>query len=505
MSRRTTIALSTAGLLAAGAALALVARPARRGVPDLPTASGGRRPTRVVIVGGGYVGFCTARALRSRLDTDQVEIAVVDPRPYMTYQPFLPEVAAGSIQPRHIVASHRRSLDGITILTGSVTGIDHASRTITIAPPMPESTKEAPGPYDLSYDHIVLALGAEVRTLPIPGLAEQAMGFKQVEEALALRNRVLSRIDDAACTWDAERRRRLLTFVFVGGGFAGVEAIAELEDMVRSAVAKIPSVEQGDIRFVLVEGSRRILPELTEELSGYGLEQLRDRGIDVRLSTFLNSCVDGHVVLSDGSEFDADTIVWTAGVKASPVLAESDLPIEGRGRVTTLPTLQVARDGVVVDGAWAAGDCAAVPDLMSEDPEATCAPTAQHAVRQAKVLADNLVTTLTGGEDAGEELTSYAHENLGTVASLGIGKGVARIMGHNLRGFSAWTAHRGYHVYAMPTINRKVRIMMDWFAAVVFRRDLASFGSVALPGAAFAQAARHDALIAERTRAQQQA
>ena len=505
MSRRTTIALSTAGLLAAGAALALVARPARRGVPDLPTASGGRRPTRVVIVGGGYVGFCTARALRSRLDTDQVEIAVVDPRPYMTYQPFLPEVAAGSIQPRHIVASHRRSLDGITILTGSVTGIDHASRTITIAPPMPESTKEAPGPYDLSYDHIVLALGAEARTLPIPGLAEQAMGFKQVEEALALRNRVLSRIDDAACTWDAERRRRLLTFVFVGGGFAGVEAIAELEDMVRSAVAKIPSVEQGDIRFVLVEGSRRILPELTEELSGYGLEQLRDRGIDVRLSTFLNSCVDGHVVLSDGSEFDADTIVWTAGVKASPVLAESDLPIEGRGRVTTLPTLQVARDGVVVDGAWAAGDCAAVPDLMSEDPEATCAPTAQHAVRQAKVLADNLVTTLTGGEDAGEELTSYAHENLGTVASLGIGKGVARIMGHNLRGFSAWTAHRGYHVYAMPTINRKVRIMMDWFAAVVFRRDLASFGSVALPGAAFAQAARHDALIAERTRAQQQA
>jgi len=149
-------------------------------------------------------------------------------------------------------------------------------------------------------------------------------------------------------------------------------------------------------------------------------------------------------------------------------------------------------------GAWAAGDCAAVPDLMSEDPEATCAPTAQHAVRQAKVLADNLVTTLTGGEDAAGELTSYAHENLGTVASLGIGKGVARIMGHNLRGFSAWTAHRGYHVYAMPTINRKVRIMMDWFAAVVFRRDLASFGSVAAPGAAFAQAARNDAKMASR-------
>ena len=500
MIRRTTIALSTAGLLAAGAALALAVRPTR---PSVSVASsGGRsRPPRVVIAGGGYVGFCTARALRSRLGTDQVEIAIIDPRPYMTYQPFLPEVAAGSIQPRHVIASHRRSLAGCTILTGSVAGIDHASRTVTIAPPVPGSTHEEGAPYQIGYDHLVLALGAEARTLPIPGLAEQALGFKQVEEALALRNRVLSRIEDAASTWDAERRRRLLTFVFVGGGFAGVEAIAELEDMARALVSTVDSVEQEDVRFILVEGSRRILPELTEELSGYGLEQLRERGIDVRLNTFLNSCVDGHVVLSDGTEFDADTIVWTAGVKAAPVLGESDLPVEARGRVTTLPTLQVARDGVVVPGAWAAGDCAAVPDLTSEDPQATCAPTAQHAVRQAKLLADNLVAVLAAGDENGVPLKSYAHANLGTVASLGIGKGVARIMGRDLRGFTAWTAHRGYHVYAMPTLNRKVRIMMDWLAAVVFRRDLASFGSIAEPGAAFATAARHDADLAARRKA----
>ena len=501
MIRRTTIALSTAGLLAAGAALALAVRPTR---PSVSVASsGGRsRPPRVVIAGGGYVGFCTARALRSRLGTDQVEIAIIDPRPYMTYQPFLPEVAAGSIQPRHVIASHRRSLAGCTILTGSVAGIDHASRTVTIAPPVPGSTHEEGAPYQIGYDHLVLALGAEARTLPIPGLAEQALGFKQVEEALALRNRVLSRIEDAASTWDAERRRRLLTFVFVGGGFAGVEAIAELEDMARALVSTVDSVEQEDVRFILVEGSRRILPELTEELSGYGLEQLRERGIDVRLNTFLNSCVDGHVVLSDGTEFDADTIVWTAGVKAAPVLqTASDLPIDARGRVTALPTLQVARDGAPVEGAWAAGDCAAVPDLTSEDPEATCAPTAQHAVRQAKLLADNLVAVLAAGDENGVPLKSYAHANLGTVASLGIGKGVARIMGRDLRGFTAWTAHRGYHVYAMPTLNRKVRIMMDWLAAVVFRRDLASFGSIAEPGAAFATAARHDADLAARRKA----
>ncbi|MDO4243345.1 MAG: NAD(P)/FAD-dependent oxidoreductase [Actinomyces sp.] len=498
------IALPTAGLLAVGTALLLASRRPRRDVPRVGAEAGRSRPPRVIIAGGGYVGFCAARALRARLDTDQVEIAVVDPRPYMTYQPFLPEVAAGSIQPRHVIASHRRSLGGVTILTGSIQAIDHAHRTVTVAPPVPESTREAAEPYELTYDHLVLALGAEARTLPIPGLAEQAMGFKQVEEALALHNRVLSRIEDAASTWDAQLRTRLLTFVFVGGGFAGVEAIAELEDMARAAVAPIPSIEQDDLRFILVEGSRRILPELTEELSGYGLEQLRERGIEVRLNTFLTSCVDGHVVLSDGSELDADTIVWTAGVKAAPVLAESDLPVEERGRVTTLATLQVARDGVVVEGAWAAGDCAAVPDLTSPDPGATCAPTAQHAVRQARVLADNLVTVLTAatgsGAIPGEELRSYEHENLGTVASLGIGKGVARIMGHNLRGFAAWTAHRGYHVYAMPTVNRKVRIMMDWFAAVVFRRDLATFGSVAQPGAAFARAAQNDARIASRRR-----
>ena len=499
MSRRTTIALSTAGLLAAGAALALAVRPARHDVPDVAAGTGSRRPPRVVIAGGGYVGFCVARALRAQLNLDQVEIAIIDSRAYMTYQPFLPEVAAGSIQPRHVVAPHRRNLDGVTIITGAVTAIDHAGRTVTVRPPTPQSTHERVEPYTLTYDHLVIALGAEARTLPIPGLAEQAMGFKQVEEATALRNRVLTRIEDAASTWDTERRRRLLTFVFVGGGFAGVEAIAELEDMARATVRTIPSIEQRDVRFVLVEGSRRILPELTEELSGYGLQQLLERGIDVRLNTFLSSCVDGHVVLSDGTEFDADTIVWTAGVKAAPVLGESDLPVEARGRVTTLPTLQVARDGVVVPGAWAAGDCAAVPDLTSEDPQATCAPTAQHAVRQASILADNLVATLTGqGEQA---LAVYAHENLGTVASLGIGKGVARIMGQNLRGFTAWTAHRGYHVYAMPTFNRKVRIMMDWLAAVVFRRDLASFGSIAEPGAAFATAARHDADLAARRKA----
>ncbi len=211
---------------------------------------------RVLIVGGGYVGFTVAKKIQKAIKETGGVVTIVEPNPYMTYQPFLPEVAAGSIQPRHVIASHRRSLAGCTIITGSVTGIDHASRTVTIAPPVPGSTQEEGKPYQIGYDHLVLALGAEARTLPIPGLAEQALGFKQVEEALALRNRVLSRIEDAASTWDDQRRRRLLTFVFVGGGFAGVEAIAELEDMARALVATVDSVEQEDVRFILVEGSR---------------------------------------------------------------------------------------------------------------------------------------------------------------------------------------------------------------------------------------------------------
>ena len=446
---------------------------------------------RIVILGGGIAGIRAAR----KLANEAVDVLIIDHNNYQVFQPLLYQVATSMLSADEVIYPIRgffRSASNVNFLLAEIEGIDAAAQTVR--------TDQG----EIGYDHLIIALGSTPNFFGSKSIEENSLPLKTLVDSIEIRSHVLKVFEEASREKDAAKRKALLTFVFVGGGFAGVEAIAELEDMVRADVAKIPSIDQEDVHFVLVEGSRRILPELTEELSGYGLEQLRERGIDVRLSTFLNSCVDGHVVLSDGTEFDADTIVWTAGVKASPVLAESDLPIEGRGRVTTLPTLQVARDGVVVDGAWAAGDCAAVPDLTSEDPEATCAPTAQHAVRQAGVLADNLVAVLAAGPQGRAELTPYAHESLGTVATLGIGKGVARIMGHNLRGFAAWTAHRSYHVYAMPTINRKVRIMMDWFAAVVFRRDLASFGSAARPGAAFAEAARHDALLAERRRSDRQ-
>ncbi len=443
--------------------------------PVRPPAAQGkpRKVPRIVILGGGSVGLYSARRLRRRLGNREAAIVVVDPRPYMTYAPFLPEAAAGSIDARHVVAPHRRALKGIDVLQGKVSAIKHAERTVEVTP-------EEGEPYWITYDHLIVGLGSVARTLPIPGLAEQAIGFKNVEEAIAVRNHVLGRIDRASSTWDPELRRRMLTFTFVGGGFAGVEAIAEVEDMARDAIRQYKSLDPEDLRFVLVEGSRRILPEVSEELGGYTLEQLRKRRIEVFLSTFLSSCVDGHVVLSDGTEFESETIVWTAGVKANPVLQNSDLPLDRIGRVITLPTLQVAdAEGNVVPDAYAAGDCAAVPDLTN--PGTFCPPNAQHAIRQATHLADNLARVLRSAEP-----TDYSHRNIGAVASLGMYKGVAQFLGRiKVRGFLAWVMHRTYHVMAMPTWNRKIAIMAGWTANLLWRREVVPLGSLHDPRAEF--------------------
>lgn len=436
-----------------------------------------RKVPRIIVLGGGSVGLYVARRLRRRLRRREAAIVVVDPRPYMTYAPFLPEAAAGSIEARDVVAPHRLSLKGVDVLQGKVVSIEHGHRHVTIRP-------EEGDDYTVTYDHLVVGLGSVSRTLPIPGLAESGIGFKNVEEAIAVRNHVINRMDVASSTWDIELRRRMLTFTFIGGGFAGIEALAELEDMARYATRNYATISEKDLRFVMIEGSGRILPELSEPMGEYALAELKKRGIEFHLDTFLTSCVDGHVVTSTGVEFDSETIVWTAGVKANPVLKEhSDLPVDGLGRVTVLPTLQVAVDGEVVPGAWAAGDCAAVPDVRK--PGSFTSPNAQHAIRQATLLADNLAAGLRS-----EAPKEYRHRNLGTVASLGLYKGVAELFGvFRLRGFIAWAMHRGYHVLAMPTGNRKIRILIGWIGQFLLGRELVSLGSVHDPRAEFRHAA----------------
>jgi NADH dehydrogenase len=433
--------------------------------------------TRILIAGGGYVGMYTAlrlqKKLRRELRAKTVEIVVVDPRSYMTYQPFLPEAAAGSLEPRHVIVPLRRVLKRCEVLTGRVESVDHSRRVARITPKRGE-------PYDLTYEVIVIASGSIARTLPIPGLAELGIGFKQVEEAIALRNQVIDKMDIATTITDHAARRSLLTFVFVGGGYAGIEALAELEDMAKYATRYYPELSKGDLRFVLVEATGRILPEVGEDLGRYTVEELRKRRIDVRLNTRLESCVGGHIVLSDGEEFDAETLVWTAGVKANPMNTRTDLPVDDKGRLSCKADLRV--EGI--EGAWGAGDGSAVPDLTGP-PGALCSPSAQHAVRQAKVLGDNIVRVLHGRTPS-----AYIHKHVGSVASLGLHKGVAQVYGIKLRGFPAWFMHRTYHVSRVPTLNRKIRVVLDWTLALFFSRDVVSLGSLQRPREEFSEAAR---------------
>ena len=433
-----------------------------------------KAPAQILVVGGGYVGMYTALRLQKKLRLRQGEatVTVVDPQSYMTYQPFLPECAAGSLEPRHVVVPLRRVLSKCRVITGTVDRLDPSSHTAQICP------VEGPA-YELRYDHVVVAPGSISRLLPIPGLAEMGIGFKTAAEAVYLRNYVLSRLDAASSSTDPEVTRRALTFVFVGGGYAGVEAFAELEDMARDVIRqdyKNLRVEQ--MTWHLVEAAPRILGELSESLADYTTDQLRKRGMQVHIGTTLDSCEDGHVRLSDGTETVAETIVWTAGVKAEPILGKYGFALDTKGRLPCAATLLASGFTDV----WSAGDCAAVPDLTQ--PGKMCAPTAQHAVRQAKQLGDNIVASLRG-----EEPKKYKHVFAGSVASLGLHKGVAEIYGIKMRGLLAWFLHRTYHVSRVPTFNRKVRVLVDWTTALFFRREAVSLGQFADPKATFRAAA----------------
>lgn len=438
--------------------------------------------TRILVVGGGYVGMYTAlrlqRKLKPELDRGEAEIVVVTPDPYMTYQPFLPEAAAGSISPRHVVVPLRRVLDRCTILIGEARSVDHARRTASVVTLATE--EEGAGAVELGYDELVLAPGSVSRTLPVPGLADFGIGFKTVEEAIGLRNHVIEQMDIASSTRDPAIRDAALTFVFVGGGYAGVEALAELEDMARYTSRYYHNVQPEDLKWILVEAAGRILPEVGEDMGRYAVRELRARNIDVRLETRLESCEDRVAVLSDGSRFPTRTLVWTAGVKPAPVLAASGLPLDDRGRLLCTAQLSVAG----TEHAWAAGDAAAVPDVTSDRPGALCAPNAQHAVRQTKVLAENIVAALRGGP-----LTEYAHSYAGSVASLGLHKGVAHVYGRKLKGYPAWLMHRAYHLSRVPTFNRKARVLAEWTLSGLFKREIVSLGSLEHPRAEFAVAA----------------
>ena len=428
---------------------------------------------KILIVGGGYAGLYTAKKLEKWLRRGEAQVTMVDPLPYMTYQPFLPEVAAGSIEPRHAVVAHRRHLKSTKVITAAVSKIDHAAKTAEITPAVGD-------PWTVDYDIVVVTAGAVSRTFPIPGVADQAIGLKNIEEAMDIRDRMTDNFAKASNLPAGPERDRLLTIVVVGGGFAGIEIFAELRSFASSLVGSYHQLEMDDTHFHLIEALGRIMPEVSLETSLWVIKDLAQRGAEIHLNTQLASAVDGKIEMSSGETFESDLIIWTAGVMANPVIRNTDLPVEERGRLRVQADLRVINDDGVVPDAWGAGDVCAVPDLTGAGVGGFTVPNAQHAVRQGKLMARNLVADLRG-----EKPREYIHKNLGAVAGLGLYNGVYQNGPIAVKGLIAWFMHRGYHGLAIPFWERKFRVFGNWIMNFFLRRDLVGIPDRDIPRAAF--------------------
>jgi NADH dehydrogenase len=402
-------------------------------------------------VGGGFAGGYVARLLGKRGAT------IVSPENFMLYTPMLPEAASGTLEPRHVVVPLRMMCPHSELLLGRAVALDPKRRNVRV-----ETDEEI---VNISYRDVVVALGSIVRSLPVPGLAEHGLGFKSLADAIQLRNHVLRRLELAEAARTAAHRRRELTFVFVGAGYAGVEALAELSDLVRDALRYYPALRDEPQHWVLVDAAPKILAEIPTRLGEYAQRQLARRGVDIRVATTLEEAGPGYVRLSDGERILTRTLVWTAGVKANPQLAQLGLPVDERGRVVVDATLRV--EGL--ESVWALGDGARVPNEAT--PEQPDPPTSQHALRQARRLAKNL-----GGEPK-----PYRYRMLGQVATLGRYKGIADVMGVRLHGFPGWFVTRTYHLYQLPLLSRKLRVVTDWTTSLFFRRDIAELGMLGHP------------------------
>lgn len=424
---------------------------------------------KIVIVGGGYAGFYTAFKLEKLLRKSEAAVTLIDPLPYMTYQPFLPEVAAGSIEARHAIVPHRRHLKRTRVITARVTGIDHVARVVTVTPEVGEQ-------FTVDYDDIVITAGAVTRTFPIPGVADVAIGMKTIEEAVAVRDRLIDNLHMASHMPPGPERDRLLTVVVVGGGFAGIEIFAELRSLVSDMLKQCSGLTIGDTHFHLIEAMDRIMPEVSLKTSQWVLKNLAQREAHVHLNTQLISAVGGRIELSTGESLETDLVVWTAGVKAKSMLGGSGVPLDDRGRITALADLRVHKDNEPIPGMWTAGDVAAVPDLSGGGVGGFCVPNAQHAVRQGKLLAKNIVAVIRG-----EQPKDYNHTTIGAVAGLGLGVGVLQVGSFALKGWLGWLAHRGYHGLAMPMWERKARVLSDWVMQFFWGRDVASVRAVQRP------------------------
>ncbi len=402
-----------------------------------------------------------ARELERIMPRQSARLTLVNDVNFMLYTPFLPEAAAGTLEPRHVVTPLREILDRTYLRLGTICGHDPEAQTVELRTREGETDQ-------LRYDQLLLALGSVSRVLPVPGLSEHAVGFKSLADAIWLRNHVVETLEAANASEDPARRDELLTYVFVGGGYAGLEALAELQDFAADAMESYPRARLHGMRWVLVEATDRVLPEIDAGLATYALRELRGRGIDIRLETTLEEVTADRARLSNGETLPTRTVVWTAGVAPHPSLRQLNLPLDERGRVPVDEHLRVKG----ADSVWAIGDCAAAPDPRG----GLCPPTAQHAVRQGPVAARNIAAELGVG-------TARPFEYRGNASFVNLGryKAVGRVGGRTFRGFPAWWMARTYHMSQIPGAARKARAVIDWTASLPFRRDLAEVGSIGHP------------------------
>jgi NADH:ubiquinone reductase (H+-translocating) len=418
---------------------------------------------RVVILGGGFGGLTAARKLERILPPHAAKVTLVSDVNFMLYTPLLPGAAGGTLEARHVVVPLREELRDTELLIGHVTSADPQRREVHVR--TAEHRDEV-----LPYDHLVVALGSVVRTLPIPGLAEHGHGFKTLSEAIALRDRIVETLERAESVEDDETRDALLSYVVVGAGYAGLEGIAELQDFAADLVDLYPRCRLHGLRFILVEARERVMLEISEDLAQFASAELRRRGIEIRTSTTVERISADSIELSTGEVVPTRTVAWTAGVKPHPVVARLGLPLEEKGRIRTDRYCQV--EGF--ENVWAIGDAAAVPDPAR--PGQPSPPTAQHVLRQAKIAAINIRNTL-----AGRPKRPFRYRTLGVFVDMGRHQAVAETVGIKWRGFPAWFLARTYHLVQMPGTKRQVRLMTDWTTGLFFGRNSSELGQIGHP------------------------
>jgi NADH dehydrogenase len=422
---------------------------------------------RVIILGGGFGGVTAALELERELaDRPDVEIVLVSRENFFSFTPMLHEVAAADIDLTHIVNPVRKLLRRVQFFVGDVAQIDLERRVVRVV----HGSRSDEHHHDLDYGQLVLALGGVTNFRGIPGLERSALTMKSLGDAIALRNQIIASLEEAdtECSRAAGRRAALCTVVVAGGGFAGVETIGALNDFARAALRFYPNLSERDLRFVLAHSGDEILPELDPRLGAYARRKLAARGVEVRLETRVSAAGDDEVELSDGTKIQTRTLVWTAGTSAHPLLAQLACEKEA-GRIKVAPQLGVPSH----PGVWAIGDCAWIPDANGRP----YPPTAQHALRQAAVLAKNVRAHLHGGP-----LRAFRFATIGQLATIGRRAGVAQIFGLRFSGFAAWFLWRTIYLAKLPRLEKKLRVALDWTLDLVFSKDLVQFATTRSSG-----------------------